>query len=306
MWRDLSIPRLARRAGPYPRHFLRHLATRPYRVGLPARRGSARVRAAVYDAVMNLLLDGYADLAGHALRPETGRLVVRLNRLLAAFDDRFEHRRATGASLAFDDVLGDPPVPEHLAALADFLAGYPEGTAIRGYLTGRIADQYDGYVTLASAPDATVDLDRQLELARLDSAGFAQCFAQSVGLFHRETPDPPALDQFAGLGMVAKLADDILDFAEDHVAGAINLMRGILHRYLDEERRAVDRPAGERTGIAWWRAHCPRAFTDFTALVQQQRGRLSSARLRLASDLMLVPVRRGRTLLRSAPVGLRI
>ena len=65
VWRATRPLRVARRALPYAYYFCRHLAIGPYRAGLPVPPGSTRVRAAVYDAVMNLLLDGYADLVGH-------------------------------------------------------------------------------------------------------------------------------------------------------------------------------------------------------------------------------------------------
>jgi hypothetical protein len=94
-------------------------------------------------------------------------------------------------------------------------------------------------------------------------------------------------------------------FWDDLAAGEINLLRGAVHRHAAEEREVLSR-SPKRTGIAWWRAYCPRSFADYSALVRQQRDRLTSPPLRLAADLMLVPVRRGRTLLRSAPVGLRI
>src|SRR5579859_7384518 len=91
-WASLA---LAPRALPFASHCARQLAWPSYRRGVGRSGGLSRwVRVAAYDGMIGLLLDGYTQLAGHPLRPETGALIVRLNRLIAAVDDEYEHRLA--------------------------------------------------------------------------------------------------------------------------------------------------------------------------------------------------------------------
>jgi hypothetical protein len=313
-WRAASTPRVLARSGRFALHFVDHLARRPYRGATMADsasdlrdRARRRLRAAVYDAVIHLFLDGYSELTGLSPSADTGPFVIHLNRLFAAFDDCYERRLGQGAPLGFVDVMGDEPVQQRLDALAAFLARHPAGETIRDYLSTRVADQYTRYVHLTTDKDALQNLERQLEMALLDSGGVAVCFAQCVGYFNGCDTAEATIDQFKHLGIVAKLADDLVDFWEDLGCGRINILLGVLHSRTDEVG-TVTRESGriETAGIAWWRRRCPRAYAELTRLFADHYDRVRAPSLRLASDLLLLPPRWGRTVIRSGQVGLRI
>src|SRR5437879_4910486 len=76
--------------------YLRHYLFQPYRDRVPLKslrellaKPAQRHQIAVYDSVLELLLRGYAELAGYPLRPETGRIAVMLTRIGFALDDEY-------------------------------------------------------------------------------------------------------------------------------------------------------------------------------------------------------------------------
>ncbi|MEU8927639.1 hypothetical protein AB0D10_43180 [Kitasatospora sp. NPDC048545] len=253
---------------------------------------------------MNLLLDGYAELAGCPLREETGRLVVHLNRLVGAFDDEYEVRLGNGHSLELADVFAGELVQRRLLALGDFLQPHPEQHAIREFLVSRLSGSYDRYVALTqSAPD----FDRCFESVVLDSGGLGECLAHVIGLFNGAVPETGMVEQFASFGIVGKLADDVIDFWDDLANRRTNVMVGLVYRH-PIEREKVLQAAGQRprARLAWWQQNCPNSFGELAHLIEEHRARLNTPSLRLAADLVLVPARRGSLPLHSTPVGLRI
>jgi hypothetical protein len=227
---------------------------------------------------------------------------------MAAFDDRYEDRLASNKSLAFDEIFTEDIVQDRYRTLVRFLADYAtEGYAIRDFLTDRVAAQYDRYVELTTSADAALDLDVQLRIAMLDSVGFTLSFLHPVALFNHRDPSDEAVRQFTHLGILGKLADDALDFWDDLADDRINLLRGVVHRHPTEEARVLATAAMPAVrGTGWWRRMCPQSFSEFAALIAEQRAAITVKPLLLICDVMLAPMRRGATLIRSVPVGLRV
>ncbi|MEO3808359.1 hypothetical protein ABGB17_05090 [Sphaerisporangium sp. B11E5] len=313
LWSFRAQARVVRTSGPFARHFVRHAARQPYRRGLPVHgetsgiRVKARIRAALYDAVINLFLDGYTELAGHPLRRETGPLMIRLNRLISAFDDAYERGLTAGGSLRFGAVFAEARVQERLDVLVGFFGQHPERFAVRDFLMARISSQYHRYVKITTAPPASRSFQEDLESAVLDSGGFAECFAHVVAILHGARACERTTEQFGHVGILAKLADDVVDFWDDLAAGRINLLASLIREHPDEyQQLTVTAPQQRRTGIGWWRATCPASFERFTALVSEHKAAVLAPSLSLACDIMLVQVRQGAPMLRGAPAGIRV
>ncbi|NUT05377.1 MAG: hypothetical protein HOV76_18040 [Hamadaea sp.] len=308
-WRRLAGPRVLLRSGSFGVRVARHAVRRPYRQGLPSgddRLIRRRIRAAVYDSVVHLLLDAYAEIDGVSLQRRTGPILVRLNRMLAAFDDAFESRLGAGSSLSFPDVFADHVVQERMDEAIAYLIDYPEGPGIREYLNEWVNSQYAAYVALATRERVHERLDDQLELARVDSGGLATCFANCVGLVQEARPSVALIDQFTSLGLLGKIADDVVDFWDDLRSDRINIVRGVLHRSPTEEALVLRRAGSmDSTSISWWRHHCPATYVALSTLLADYRRHATAPSMTLAADLMLLPARWGRTVIRAAPVGLR-
>lgn len=311
----MAAPALALRALPFASHCIRQFIWPSYRRGVGGSGDlTTCLRIAAYDGIIGLLLDGYAQLAGHPLRPQTGALVVRLNRLVGAVDDEFECRLADRRPLDFAEVFAAGLVQDRFSDLADFLRPHPERQAIKDFLHGRVSQYYGNYVTLAAAGEAEREPDWHLRSALLDSVGLAECTAHVIGLFHRTPPHSEIVRQFASFGMLVKVADDVIDFWDDLAADRANLLQGIVRRHPVELER-VRRGAREgtppravtagRTGLRWWRDNCPESYAEAAAVIDDHRSSLTASRLRLACELVLVPAWHGRIATSGATIGLR-
>ncbi|MEV0269685.1 hypothetical protein AB0H43_12965 [Hamadaea sp. NPDC050747] len=278
-------------------HAMWHWIARPYKAGRPARRFSglwSRMRSsagsAVYDTVINHFIKGYAELTHSRPRPETGALVILLYRLMAAFDDEYERRIQVGGSMGFDDVFAADQVQDHLKALSAFLAAYEERQAIRQFLETYTAENYDRYLALTRSADSDVSAESHLAMIELDSGGFLVCTAQVIAIFNGHRVSPEVLAQFAHLGVVGKLADDMVDVWADMREGSANALAGMVRSTPDEARILSDQALHRRrASYRWWKKHCPASFARFTEVLAHHRDEVTSRSLGLAGDLMLLP-----------------
>jgi hypothetical protein len=244
----------------------------------------------VYDAVVNRIIDGYAELAGRRLRPETGALIILLYRLMAAFDNEYERRARDGGALDFDGILNGAPVNEHLRRMSAFLAPHPERHALREFLERFAATNFERYRELT----ASRGVADQLALVELDSAGQLICTAYAIGIFNGHEPPASIVDEFAHVGIVGKLADDLIDVWTDHAEGSANLFATVVRDHPDEYQVFLANAAtAPRPHHHLWRSHCPSAFAAYTRIVAEHRGKLTAPSLCIAADLMLLPAALG-------------
>ncbi|WP_406368236.1 hypothetical protein OG788_46795 [Streptomyces sp. NBC_00647] len=296
-WRRVSGPQQTTLLATISRYSLWHWIRQPYQLGRPAKHaGSAgsklllSARSAVYDSVINHFLNGYAELADCRLRPETGPLVILLYRLMAAFDDEYECRVREGGSMEFGAILKSAPVQMHMDALSRFLADHPERHAIRDFLEGYAADNYKRYLALTRSSGTAGNISHLIEMVELDSGGFLVCTAHVIGIFNRHAPTADIIAEFAHLGVVGKLADDMVDVWSDYREDVANILSGVCREYPEEYRvLAAHAEAAPRVGYRWWRARCPRSFALFTEILATHRSALSARSLGVAGDLMLLP-----------------
>jgi hypothetical protein len=288
-------------------HFLPRIAwqlvLRPNRRDMPPPPGSGapgwlrrHTAAAAFDVCLQELVDGYARLAGHRLRPETGPLMVLYMRTMSAFNKEYEHRLATGRSLALSAVLADPLVAGCLAQWTEFTTRHGADPAVVSFLSGpEVSRRYRRYVEITSRPDFPTDAGAQIASIELDSGYYLAFLARLVGLFHHRPPGEGTLADFTNFGLAGKLADDLLDVQTDHIQGRYNLMLAMLHGNQSELAR-VTRQLTARASVpaSWWAAAAPCTFRRYTELFDTCYRRIGSPELRRACDASMVrALRRG-------------
>lgn len=297
-------PGAIRLAGSLLPRFLIHVTGRPFRVGAednpPAGlRASAacRARRAVYDVMIDRLLAAYAALTGCSLDPESGRLVILLFRVLFAFDDEFERRLTGGLDLGFEHVMTATTVQGRLADWKRFTTGHHCAPALRDFLLGLVAEGYQEYSALAAAPGLRRNPAALLRTIELDSAGQLRCFVGAVGIFNGLPLAPEFRDQYDGLGIVGKLADDLIDFALDVGRDEPNLLFALLSERPAERERAltaVSSGTPRRLDLTWWRATCPETTAQFLNILNSYYAHVRDPRLRKICALLLLPAFWGR------------
>ena len=285
--------------------YLRHLLWQPYRLGGPVEQGVAtrilrRHRIALYDGVLNLIINGYAELTGQAVRPSAGRMVVLLTRVAFAFDDEFERRTAAGEPCGFTEIMESCTVQEHLDRWRTFMRGDPCYPQIRAFLTNRVSELHGTYLSsIGRSGIPERDFSSAMRGAELDSGGLLAILAQVLALHHGADQVPPAVQaQFSRLGVAGKIADDMTDFRKDVGAGRLNMLQELAATdpgEWDVALRAVRAP-GVRLSANWWRRNCPRAFTEFMLVCERSHAPLTSRSLRRAWQLIWMPAYFGHSL----------
>jgi hypothetical protein len=291
MW---QVPGLLAWFVPY---YLRHVVVQPYR-GLPGRdnarelltRPRRRHQIAIYDAVLELMLKGYAEIAGHPLRPETGRMAVMLTRVGFAFDDEYELRQACNEPTEFEDLMDSPRVRERLGEWRAFMKNFEAYEGMRTFLVAFVAGLYRDYAQTIGVPEKTDDFEAMLHAAALDSGGLLVALAHVVALFHNEDPADDLLDQFSCVGVNGKLADDVIDFPLDLASGRPNMLLALATDDEMEHARALSLPGrGRPMSTRWWQQNCPRAYLELASAYQEHQARITSRWLRYCSRLMWTP-----------------
>jgi hypothetical protein len=255
-----------------------------------------RHRIALYDGVMNLILNGYSALAGVSLRRTSGQIAVVIARLAFAFDDEHERRCVSGESLAFEDVFAGSQVQDALHDWRDFMRQFPEYPAIRDYLNGFVRSLYAAYTADGHPPSATADFRQLVRAATLDSGGFLMTVVQVVALSQGTELADSARDQFSSVGVLGKAADDMIDFRADAAAGRPNLLGALVAETPSEHAVVRDASAqGVRMNTVWWRKQCPATFATYLAECAELYATLDTRWLRFASHLMWIPALLGRS-----------
>jgi hypothetical protein len=286
------VPWLLARFAP---HYVRHLLLRPFRGRPPlaSLRGFVAAPArchhiAMYDAVLELMLRGYADLAEHPLRPDTGRIAVAFTRIGFAFDDEYERREAAAESLAFDDVFASPAVLRPLQEWRELMRDVEAYPRIRDTLGAFVRRLYADYRDAHEEPAADRGFDVLVRRAAMDSGGLLVALAHVVGLLHGAPPTPAVVEEFTALGLTAKLADDIVDFAGDRRGGRPNLLD--TDASAEAEARIVAALAtGTRMSARWWRRNCPPEYLRIVAVYTARQAAMTSPWLAYTARLMWIP-----------------
>jgi hypothetical protein len=288
------VPGLLIRLAPY---YLRHVMLQPYR-GLrptdnlrelltsPARRH----QIAIYDAVLELMLKGYAELAGHPLRPDTGRVAVMLTRVGFAFDDEYERRKAQQQAAGFEDLLASAHVRERVHEWRAFMRQFEVYDRIKDFLMAFVAQLYQDYADTAQAEDRAAGFESMMRAATLDSGGLLVAVAHVVALFHDEKPTDALLEEFSGVGVIGKLADDVTDFRLDAAEGRPNLLLALASGDEPEHAKALSVIAARRTmSTRWWQRNCPRTYRQLATAYQDHQAFITSGWLRYTTRLLWTP-----------------
>jgi len=289
-----QVPGLLIRFMPY---YLHHVIVQPYR-GLPPlenvrkllTRPARRHQIAVYDAVLEIMLKGYAELAGHPLRQETGHVAVMLTRVGFAFDDEYERQKSRQQAARFEDLLESPHVQERVREWRAFMQGFPTYDSIRNFLMGFVAQLYQDYAETAGPPDRPASFDAMMRGAALDSGGLLVALAHAIALFHDDPPADTLLSQFSRVGINGKLADDVIDFPLDLAGGRANILLALARGDEGEHATAMGLRGTDGTmSTRWWKRNCPRTYHKLVAAYQDQQAGITSRWLRYASNLMWTP-----------------
>lgn len=284
------------RSSPY---ILLHVVKRPYRQDIPAIDYSyspgaySRYRLACFDALFNIVLDGYIEVSGQPVLSTTGQFFFFALELTKSLDEVIDEAlgESTAKPLCAADLLAHCSVQKNLDDVKNYLriSNAPD-EKILTYLKGRFDDFFDRYIGLSKEAVTSKRFDDILRVAELDNGLWMSSMADMIAMFNRHSFSNRVRQDFHNFGMVGKLIDDIVDVKRDLVEGRSNL----LYALVTDHDTSIDQlnlvlASEQRLSLNWWIKCYPSAYTEYLRILNHYLGLIQSNKLRLACDIMLLP-----------------
>jgi hypothetical protein len=276
--------------------YVRHLVVRPYRRDLAVRPASrserrrGRLAAAALDTWVGGFLGAFGDMSGLRLDSQSGSLAIRYIRLMAAINKEFEHRLATGKSLALPEILCDPIVQRCHRDWEKYTRRHGHPFHVVGFMDlPDFMDDYSQYVSITSRPGFKMDAQSQFESILLDSGGYLARLARTVAQARGSDPGESTLRACFNLGVAAKFADELVDVCSDHVEGRYNLLLAILTTRSVEYRAFVQAQENQAPlTVEWWCSYAADTFAEFTQEFLRYYRQVGSAEFERLCDLAML------------------
>jgi hypothetical protein len=214
---------------------------------------------------------------------------------MKSIDDSFEKRLQAGASLDLKEVMAEPPVREKVDLLQAYLNLFGRRDGIMEHLDAVYAKHYQAYALCLGQARNEWHFDEVLASAEFDSGILLRTMLEISALFNGHGLANGTLEDFYGLGMAGKFADDMIDLVRDIKVGVPNLVYALVQQNTSElSALEAGIQSHARLNSAWWQLHCPASYAQFFEHVSFYASRIVAPHLRLACDLSLIPAVIGR------------
>ena len=246
---------------------------------------------ALYDAMLNILLEGYIETMGEKIISPTGQMLSILFELTFRLDEYLDKHRKTNDSLSLKEALGDPRIKEQLNLFRNYVRLFGREKPITSYLKEMFATHYDHYVSLISTDVGRESFKNTLEISQMDSGRSISSAMEIVRLFNMHRPNQKILSEFYHLGTVLKFVEDIIDLACDMQKGHLNLFCSLVNQHPDEKAnlyREIENQ--QRFDFEWLNKNCHKTFIEYLSLMESYFSQISSPKLKLVCDLSAVPI----------------
>jgi hypothetical protein len=163
--------------------------------------------------------------------------------------------------------------------------------SVMGHLRSVFADYYERYIHALGSPEKDWHFTAILKGIEIDSGIQLRSMLEVVGLFNGHQPHEEVQRNFYALGMAGKFADDKVDLVRDISKNRPNLLYALISQ--NEAKLSALETAIEgkkRLDVDWWNKHCPDTYVEYFEYIEHYYNQISSPKLRLACDLMMLAV----------------
>ncbi len=279
-------------------YFIKHFLLLPYRrnenkvilISSGKKNKQKRFLSALYDSVLNIVLEGYSEIMNKKILPETGQMMHYLIQLTIRFDEFLDKYRKTDQSLELKDVLSIPEVREELNRFRDYIKIQGREEEIISYLSEMFRNHYDRYIKLIKTDSFQESFEIVLELSQLDSGWLLASDMEIVRLFNNHSPSKKMQEEFFLLGTAGKFADDIGDIFSDIKRNHLNLFCSLVNDNPAEKDilyKAVN--DNVKINFSWLDQHCHSTFVEYIRKMESFNSRITSKKLRLVFELSVLP-----------------
>lgn len=284
---------LSRLLAPY---YFRHFTRRPYRQSVPAINYEypqvnthKRIRESLYDAMYNVMLDGYVEIAKLDLRTETGLMLNLLIDLTKHLDEYLDDE-STDRHAEIKEILEFPKVKKPYETFCDYTEMCGCSKPVMSHLSCLFSSHFKDYLGVLKKANNTRKFEDIIEAGKIDTGIWLSSVVEVVRLFNAHEPNNNVNHNFYYLGLVGKFADDMVDIKRDIRRDRINLLYALVSQNSNEldNLNAVIK-SGDKLGIRWWRKYCPVSFAGYYGHINEYYNQITSHKIRITGNLLLLP-----------------
>src|SRR5450759_2365185 len=211
----------------YGRHLVRRPFARTLRYVPGYRRASGlsnRHRQALYDSVLECLLRAYFRELRARYSPTTGPMLTLLIDVMKHLDMYLDAAETGGQIRAVAEILDVDGIRGPYEAFKEFAATHGQSEPVIRYLRNGFESHFPTYLGNMNRATRTGDPAAILDMAKDDSGFELRALMEMAALYNSTEPSDQAGRQVYAVGMVGKLADDMVDLKRDVRDGGINLL----------------------------------------------------------------------------------
>jgi hypothetical protein len=246
--------------------------------------------AALFDAMLNILLEGYIEITGEKINSSTGQMLYFLFEITMALDEYLDKHRKTNSSLSIKEVLEDLKIKNQINIFRNFIRLFDREESIISYLKEMFTAHYEHYIRLIKIDVNQLSFTNALEISQIDGGWTLSSTMEIVRLFNMHKPNQKMLHEFYLLGTAGKFAEDMVDLACDKKNGHLNLFLSLIKQRPTEETNLYKQIESEgRIDFKWLNKNCNKTFIEYTNLLETYYNQITSPKVRLACDLSMIP-----------------
>ncbi len=276
-------------------YFLRHLVFHPDIrndgiTGYSQQKKQKKYIAALYDSVLDIVLEGYAELMQEKNNPSTRQLFNHLFELTNQFDQFLDKHRNSDYSLKLKDVVESPSIKEQLNIFRNYVRTYGREDEIVTYIKNMFTNHYEHYVNLIRTEMIHESFKQTLDIVKMDSGWSSASAMEVIRLFNNHQPNERMLKEFKLIGTIVKFADDIGDIVCDIKRNHLNLFCSLVNDNPNEKKilyQSVDKNI--KINFRWLNKYCHSTFAEYISIMESFYDQITSKKLRLVFELSIIP-----------------
>ena len=273
-------------------YMYRHVVMRRFRRTSEARSAtegisSPELQRSAHDVYCAMLLNGYRDLTGLSVLPDTGLAMVLFMCFMFVFDQEFESRRKDPRVNRFDAVRRAPQVNAIWRGYVTYCNSLPRGGAAVDLVEAQFESHYATFRERERVARDKRDLDSTNDLVELDSGLTLLTVYNIIRILNGHRHHIECHNQFRAVGIAGKFLDDIRDVAEDVRADLPNLFYASTAASLQERCNLAGAIRRQDTlSMSWLGSACPSSYRRFIDLTMSCYREVWTPALRLPLDII--------------------
>jgi len=267
----------------------RLLPSSGYPIGAPPTRVQ-KLNAALCDAMYSLLLYGYDQVSGLKVSRATSSFLCLLHDLISQVNEVCLAHSRVGGSFELGDLFQHPLVVLEEDRMTKFLLANNRAFKVRRFLYELLQCYFCTYTSHAAIDAEGLSWEECLKLEKMSSSIQLSTLMEAIRLFNCHPESENLRAEFYALGIIRRIADDLLDLKHDIAGKCPNLVYAASRDFPVERARILTALSiHEDTARSWWMKYAPNTFGRCSQALYEHYTCIHSPALQLAFRLMWLP-----------------